>query len=76
MGKSIPQVRGEVENCAGLCDWYTANRAAMLADERLPSMTTVQQPWWAADRPGPCGDAVELPDLADAARGGADPACR
>ena len=49
MGKPISQARGEVEKCAGLCDWYAANGAAMLADDPLPvhddgAATLVWQP--------------------------------
>jgi acyl-CoA reductase-like NAD-dependent aldehyde dehydrogenase len=36
MGKPIAQARGEVEKCAGLCDWYAANGPTHLADQRLP----------------------------------------
>ncbi len=39
MGKPISQARGEIEKCAGLCDWYAANGPQMLA----PEPTSVEQ---------------------------------
>ncbi|WP_166364764.1 aldehyde dehydrogenase family protein [Pseudomonas akapageensis] len=33
MGKPVTQARGEIEKCAGLCDWYASHGPAMLAPE-------------------------------------------
>ncbi|MBB4864106.1 succinate-semialdehyde dehydrogenase [Pseudomonas nitritireducens] len=43
MGKPISQARGEVEKCAGLCDWYAANGPQMLAPE--PTSVEQQRAW-------------------------------
>ena len=33
MGKPITQARGEITKCAGMCDWYAENSAAILSPE-------------------------------------------
>ena len=33
MGKPIAQAKGEIEKCAGMCEWYAANGPQMLAAE-------------------------------------------
>src|SRR5690606_33899699 len=33
MGKPITQARGEINKCAGLCDWYAEHGPALLATE-------------------------------------------
>ncbi|QJP08813.1 aldehyde dehydrogenase family protein [Pseudomonas multiresinivorans] len=43
MGKPITQARGEVEKCAGLCDWYAANGPQMLAAE--PTSVEHERAW-------------------------------
>ncbi|MVW78942.1 aldehyde dehydrogenase family protein [Bordetella sp. 02P26C-1] len=43
MGKPITQARGEIEKCAGMCDWYVANGPAMLENE--PTAVDNQKAW-------------------------------
>lgn len=43
MGKPITQARGEITKCAGLCDWYAENGAAMLATE--PTQVENDKAW-------------------------------
>jgi len=43
MGKPISQARGEIEKCAGLCDWYAANGPQMLAPE--PTSVENERAW-------------------------------
>ena len=43
MGKPISQARGEIEKCAGLCEWYAKNGPAMLKAE--PTSVEHQKAW-------------------------------
>jgi len=43
MGKPISQARGEIEKCAGMCEWYAANGPAMLKAE--PTQVENQKAW-------------------------------
>ncbi len=43
MGKPIAQARGEIEKCAGMCEWYAANGPQMLAAE--PTSVENKKAW-------------------------------
>ena len=76
MGKVSAEAETEIEKCAHEADWYAEHGPKIMADEPASTRPVNAYVSYFAAGGHPCGDAVELPDLAADPDGYSDHASR